>query len=50
MRRNLLNWCNFVSISKKLSFYMYELVKRGSLLGNEELDLGGDLPFFELEF
>ena len=24
--------------------------KRGSLLGNEEMDLGGDLPFFELEY
>ena len=26
------------------------LIKRGSLLGNEEIDLGGDLPFFELEY
>ena len=27
MRRNLLNWCNLVSISKKLMFYIYWLVK-----------------------
>jgi hypothetical protein len=26
------------------------LSKRGSLLGNEEMDLGGYLRFFELEY
>ena len=25
-------------------------VKRGSLLGNEEIDLGGDSPIFEIEY
>ena len=26
------------------------LIKRGSLLGNEEPDIGGDSPFFEIEY
>ena len=26
------------------------IFKRGSLLGNEEMDLRGDSPFFELEY
>ena len=28
MRRNVLNWCNLVSISKKLMFYEFGVVKR----------------------
>ena len=27
MRRNLLNWCNLVSISKKLRFYIFGVVR-----------------------
>ena len=27
MRRNLLNWCNLVSISKKLRFYVLGVVR-----------------------
>ena len=27
MRRNLLNWCNLVSISKKLMFYVFGVVR-----------------------
>ena len=27
MRRNLLNWCNLVSISKKLRFYVFGVVR-----------------------
>ena len=27
MRRNLLNWCNLISISKKLMFYVFGVVR-----------------------
>ena len=27
MRKNLLNWCNLVSISKKLMFYIFGVVR-----------------------
>ena len=27
IRRNILNWCNLVSISKKLSFYVFRVVR-----------------------
>ena len=27
MRRNLLNWCNLVSISKKFRFYVFGVVR-----------------------
>ena len=27
MRRNVLNWCNLVSISKKLMFYVFGVVR-----------------------
>ena len=43
-----MNRGSLVSISKKLMFYVFGVVKRGSLLGNEELALGGDSPIFEI--
>ena len=40
----------FLLLKKILTFLKKDLkkVKRGSLLGNEELDLGGDSPIFEI--
>ena len=34
MRRNLLNWCNLVSISKKLRFYVFGVVRTYSYLAD----------------
>ena len=39
---------NFINLHKGQS--IYHVSKRGSLLGNEEHNLGGDLPIFEIEY
>ena len=38
------------NLNKKSDIREITFLKRGSLLGNEEIDLGGDSPFFELEY